>query len=157
MFPAVLAFGALSATTFSCIFAALILLAVLLSLAGWTIRPTPRNTFLVGTVSGFTGTFASMGGPPMALLYQNEPGSRLRATLAVFFVVGGILSLTALSFVGHFGKYQLLLTAILLPGVFVGFLLSRLTAPFLDAKNTRPAVLIVSCLAALVVLGRVIW
>ena len=157
MFPAVLAFGALSATAFSCIFAALILLAVLLSLAGWTIRPTPRNTFLVGIVSGFPGTFASMGGPPMGLLYQNEPGSRIRATLAVFFVFGGILSLMALSLAGHFGKHQLLLAAVLLPGVFVGFLLSHFTAPLLDAQKTRPAVLIVSCLAALVVLGRAIW
>jgi len=157
MFPAALALGALSASAFSCIFATLILLAVFLSLVGWTIQPTSRNTFLVGMVSGFTGTFASMGGPPMGLLYQNEPGSRLRATLAVFFVFGGILSLTALSLTGHFGKHQLLLAAILLPGTFVGFFLSRFTAPLLDAKTTRPAVLIVSCLSALVVLGRAIW
>jgi hypothetical protein len=75
----------------------------------------------------------------------------------VFFVFGGILSLTALSLAGHFGKHELLLAAILLPGVLVGFLLSHFTAPLLDAKTTRPAVLAVSCLAGLVVLGRAIW
>ena len=42
------------------------------------------------------GTAASIGGPPMALLLQNESGNRIRANLAVFFVIGSFISLVML-------------------------------------------------------------
>lgn len=152
--PAVLLVGMLSDAVFSMVFAALVLTAVVLSIAGWHVRPTLRNALVAGTISGFTGTLAAIGGPPMAILYQHEAGERIRGTIAVYFVVGGMLSLTALALAGHYGRQELALTAVLLPGVLTGFLLSHFTAPLLDAGHTRPAVLIVSTATAIVVIFR---
>jgi hypothetical protein len=150
--PAVLLMGLLSDAQFAIACATIILAAVVVSVAGWHVKPTLRNTFIAGAISGFTGTLAAIGGPPMALLYQHETGDRLRGTIAVFFFLGGILSIVALALSGHFGLRELALSAVLLPGVVVGFLLSRFTAPLLDAGQTRPAVLVVSTAAAVLVL-----
>ena len=155
--PAILALGIVSDTMFSILFATLILLAVGLSVRGWRLNRSPWNVFLTGIVSGFAGTLASIGGPPLGLLYQHEDGKRLRGTIAFYFVIGGIMSLTALWLAGHFGMRELVLAGVLIPGMLVGYLLSHLTAPLLDAGRTRPAVLIVSATMAGVVLVRAMW
>jgi uncharacterized membrane protein YfcA len=49
---------------------------------------------------------------------------------------------------------ELALGLILMPGVLVGFALSHYTAPWIDAAHTRPAILAVSALSALVILLR---
>ena len=36
-----------------------------------------------------TGTATSIGGPPMAILYQHQPPKTIRTTLAVYFLAGG--------------------------------------------------------------------
>jgi uncharacterized membrane protein YfcA len=154
--PAVLLVGALSDAAFSMVCAMIILAAVAVSVAGWHVAPTMRNTFIAGTISGFTGTLASMGGPPMALLYQHEAADKLRGTIALYFVLGGLLSLSALTVTGHFGHHELALAAVLVPGIVLGFLLSRFTAPLLGPRRMRPAVLIVSAATAVLVLLRAV-
>src|SRR5712691_3046329 len=64
----------------------------------------PRNRVTLvtaGVISGVTGTATSIGGPPVALLYQSEDGPRVRATLSVFFIMGNSLALCALAVTGH--------------------------------------------------------
>ena len=58
-------------------------------------HPTPAVLFGAGTASGFMATAAGLGGPPVALVYQRETGLRLRGTLAAYFIVGTVISLTA--------------------------------------------------------------
>ena len=43
------------------------------------------------------GSITSIGGPPMALVYQHRTGPELRATLALFFVFGSSLSILLLT------------------------------------------------------------
>ena len=83
------------------------LYSVLLSASGLQLLPTPRSLIGAGTLSGFMGTTSSIGGPPMALLYQGTEGIRLRGTLAVFFTIGVLISLVALTAVGRFGLREL--------------------------------------------------
>jgi len=105
------------------------------------ISPSPRMLLVAGFVSGIFGTIASIGGPPLALLYQHETGPRLRGTLAGYFIVGGLMSLAALVAVGRYGRSELLWTLLLLPATLLGFACSgRLTA-WVDAGRTRRAVL----------------
>ena len=136
------------------VFGILVLAAVAISVSGIHLRPTPRTLVFAGTVSGFMGTSVSIGGPPMALVYQHQSGSRIRGTLSAYFTVGVALSLTALHFVGRFGLEELRLAAIFLPGVAVGFWASQHTASVLDRGYTRPAVLAVSAGAAIVVIVK---
>src|SRR5499433_116255 len=64
----------------------------------------PRNRWTLltaGVVSGTTGTATSIGGPPVALLYQHEPGARVRASLSLFLSAGNSLALAALAIAGR--------------------------------------------------------
>jgi uncharacterized protein len=64
----------------------------------------PRNRWTLlaaGVVSGTAGTATSIGGPPVALLYQREHGPRVRASLSLFLCVGNSLALAALAAVGR--------------------------------------------------------
>ena len=88
----------------------------------------------------------------MALLYQHESGSRIRGTLSAYFVIGVSMSLVGLHFVGMFGVSELLLSLSLLPGVLVGYWVSRHTAAYLDRGYVRTGVLLVSAASALAVL-----
>lgn len=96
------------------IFGLLILLATGLTASGYHVRATPGTLTGAGLLSGFMATTVSIGGPPMALLYSRSAGPNLRATLSAFFVVGTVLSLIGLHFVGRFGFPELLLGLALL-------------------------------------------
>ena len=135
-------------------FGALVLSAVVMSAGGLRIKPNPWTLVIAGTLSGFMGTISSIGGPPLAIVYQNESGARLRGTLAINFVIGTVLSLIALAAVGRFGGAELRLGLVLVPGIIAGFFLSKWTAPLLDRGYTRPTVLTLSALAALAVILR---
>jgi uncharacterized protein len=132
----------------------LVLFAVAVSASGLHVPPTPRSLIAAGLLSGVLGTAVSIGGPPIALLYQRETGSRLRGTLAAFFLIGVTLSLTGLRVAGRFGLSELRLATYLVPGVLAGFLLSRRVGHLLDRDVTRPAILTVSALSSVLVLVR---
>lgn len=133
----------------------LLLVCVGLSLGSWRLEPTVRSLLGMGALSGLTGTAASVGGPPIAVLYQRAPGPRLRATLNGYFLVGTSVSIALLALVGRFGVVELRRTAsLILPGVLAGFLLSGPARPLLDRRGLRPAVLVVSASAAALVLAR---
>jgi len=132
----------------------LVLFAVGLSASGLHVQPAPRSLLAAGTLSGVLGTAVSIGGPPIALLYQRETGSRLRGTLAAFFLIGVAMSLVGLRAAGRFGLTELRMAGYLLPGVLVGFLVSRRVGHLLDRGFTRPAILVVSALSSVLVIVR---
>lgn len=136
------------------LFGALVLLAVGLSATGLHVPVRPGTLFGAGILSGFMGTTVSIGGPPMALLYQRQSGPQIRGTLSAYFVVGVTLSLIGLHLVGRFGVEEFLLALALLPGIGVGFLVSRHTARALDVRSLRTAILAVSAVSAMLVLLR---
>jgi hypothetical protein len=53
----------------------------------------------------------------MAITYQNADPLVARATLALFFGVGAVMSMVALTLSGEIGQRQLELALLLLPGV----------------------------------------
>jgi uncharacterized membrane protein YfcA len=119
--------------------------------------PATRSVlFSAGTASGFMATAAGLGGPPVALVYQRESGLRLRGTLAAYFIVGTVFSLIALTWAGRFGSEEIRLSAFLIPGTVLGYLMSRPAAAYLDGGRTRAAVLTVSALSALSVIVTVL-
>ncbi len=134
---------------------AAVLLVVAINASGLRVRPGTGSLIMAGMLSGLTGTISSIGGPPMALLYQDAAGARLRSTLSGYFMVGAIMSLVALALVGRFGVTELRLGVLLLPGVIVGFVLSSHVAAVADrASATRVLVLTVSAAAGVAVILR---
>lgn len=137
-------------------FSTLVLVAVGMSVAGWTIRPTPATSCGAGLLAGFMGTATSIGGPPVALLYQREAGPTIRSTVNAFFFVATVLSLTSLAVVGEFGPDRILDGLALWPGVAVGIGLSGFTRRHVDRGRARAAVLLVAAAAAIIVLARAV-
>jgi uncharacterized membrane protein YfcA len=142
----------LAAPSLNISFAIFILLGVALSLSGLRFLPSRTNLLAAGTLSGIMGTIAGIGGPPMALIYQNETGSRLRTNMTIFFVFGTLISIVSLFIIGKFGMLELVLSLNLLPGIIVGFFLSSWLVSRLNSKWTRSVVLGVAVASALMVI-----
>src|SRR5438093_2893624 len=143
-----LAVAALSPRALTISFATLVLAAVAVSASGRHLAPTSRTLLAAGAMSGFMNTAASIGGPPMALVYQRSSGAQLRATLAGFFVIGSCVSLAGLAAFGELAGKEALSGLVLVPALVAGLALSRPAARRLDAGHTRTAVLAVSALSA---------
>ena len=141
----------------SVLFGGLVLAAVLASLLRLKVSLNVWTKFSGGVASGVMGTAGGVGGPPLALVYQNRSGPEIRSTLAVAFVVGTGLSLVALFLSGRVGAEHALFTLQLLPGMLLGLLAARWIAPLLDASWLRPAVLLFAAASglAVVILGLV--
>ena len=132
----------------------LVLVAVILSAVRWQPVPRPTTLAAAGAASGFLASAASVGGPPMALLYAREDAAKLRSTVSGFFVVTAVLSLALLAVVGRFGLDDVGTSLMLLPGVLVGFALSGPLRRYVDRGATRPLVLGLSALAALIAIAE---
>lgn len=153
----VAALGFVPGEKISLLFGSVILLAVALSLSGLRLSINNKNLFGTGTLSGFMGTTSAIGGVPMALIYQDYEGPRLRGTLSGIFVIGTIISIISLAMIGKFGLPEIQLAAILIPGILIGFVISRHTAAILDKGFIRPVVLTVAVLAGLGVIVRTLF
>jgi uncharacterized membrane protein YfcA len=138
------------------LFGGLVIATVILSTFAFNIRPTPTNVGIAGIFSGLMGTLAALGGPPIAILYQNERGDVIRATLSGFFILGSLLSLLFLSIAGQVTLTHFKLFLCLVPGVLIGFHLSKYAVDFVDRRYMRKAMLSVSFIAGLMVIIRAI-
>lgn len=117
--------------------------------------PINRATLVTaGVVSGVTGTATSIGGPPLALLYQHREPAQIRSTLAVFFLVGAAISLAGLGIGGQLEPGTFVLALVMVPLLVVGFAVSRGARMFLAPSHVRVGVLWVCGLSAAVVLVR---
>lgn len=133
---------------------AMVLVAVGLSLLPVRVRPTPAALLAAGTVSGAMGTATSIGGPPIALLYQHEDGPRVRATLAGFFLAGITISLLMLAVTGQADARQLAAGAALVPCVVAGYLLGRPLRRVVDEGLLRAALLCTVAVSGTVLIVR---
>jgi hypothetical protein len=136
--------ASLSQVLFDLLFATLVLIAVGLSLLRGGFPRSGRNLTLAGFASGLMGTLSSIGGPPVALIYQGVDPPRFRATLGVLLVLGATLSIAATWVVGRFGDTEVILSAVIVPAAFVGFWLSRFGIHWANGPRVRVAVLVLS-------------
>ena len=107
-----------------------------------------------GFLSGVGATTTSIGGPPIAVLYQHQPARRIRSTLAVYFALGAIFSLVALAITGDLTWHQTAVAAMLAPAVPVGLWVARVLRRTLDLRSIRTGVLVVCAASALLLLLR---
>lgn len=142
------------ATTTAVVVAVVVLGAVLLSVTTWDARPTRPALLVAGMVSGVSGTATSVGGPPVALLYQRAEGRVLRSTMGVYFLVGNLVSVGVLTAAGEIGRRELGRAVVLVPFVVAGFLLSGPLRARVEGPGLRLGVLLLSAGSAVVLLVR---
>jgi uncharacterized membrane protein YfcA len=117
--------------------AGVVLFGVVLTSLGWVPAPRRRNLMLAGATSGVLGTATSIGGPPMALVWQNSSGPKLRGTMSGFFLVGSVLSIAVLAITGAVHADTFRTCALLIPAMLAGYLLSRRVNGLLNPKRQR--------------------
>ncbi|MGI5506632.1 sulfite exporter TauE/SafE family protein [Lentzea sp. CA-135723] len=144
----------LDAKSFGIVVGAAVLVCVLLSVTSWRPQPTPPSLVTAGVASGSFGTATSIGGPMIALVYQNQEGPQVRATLAAFFTLGSAVSMAGLSIAGNVTAHQLWSGVLLVPFLIAGFLLSGPLRKRFDAKGVRTPMLVVAGVSAVVLIVR---
>ena len=125
--------------------------------AGSLGRELPRNRWTLlgaGLVSGTTGTATSIGGPPVALLYQRERGARVRATLSFFLFVGNSLAIAALAVAGRMPARDVGAGLIFLACAAVGLAAAARFRRFLDAGRIRAALLVTAGASAIILIAH---
>jgi uncharacterized membrane protein YfcA len=146
----------LSPDTLSIVIGGFVVLAASMSAFSPPFRVTPGSAGFAGLVGGVMGTASSIGGPPVALLYQNEPGPVMRSTLGATFLIGTLMSLGALVVAGQVEGWHGWLGLALMPGVGIGLYASRWLHGWLDAGWLRPCVLGFAALSGFGVLLHVL-
>lgn len=131
------------------LFGILVLAAVAITATGYRVPITDRGLITASTIAGMMGTIAGVHGPPIALLYQHETPARIRSALLPFFVFANLISLVALAAIGLFGWRELRASAILLPGLAVGYLAAPWLIRLMSARVIRACVLAISALSGL--------
>jgi len=136
------------------VFGAVILFAIIVTALGRRIPLNRLTGALVGALSGAMGASSGIGAPPLALLYQDQPGDRIRATLAVLYTAASLIILIMLFGFGKFSIDEAWSGLMLIPGFVLGYWLANRWTPHIDQKYSRLAVLLVSGLAASALIVR---
>jgi uncharacterized membrane protein YfcA len=119
---------------------------------GFSVRRTPATKFGAGTLSGVLSIVASIGGPPVALLYRDEPGPTVRSSLAVVFFVGIIMTIVIRLVAGKVLLDEAKLALYLWPAQLLGLRVSTWAKDVVPAWVVRTGILILSAAAAAILL-----
>ncbi|CAG9296794.1 sulfite exporter TauE/SafE family protein [Celerinatantimonas diazotrophica] len=102
-----------------------VLMGVATTLTDKTIHFNHRNLAIAGLLSGIFATVAAIGGPPIAMLLRHQQAGSIRGNLSAFFTISTLISAVVLIAGGKFHLHHLVSGMILLPGVFIGFFISK--------------------------------
>jgi uncharacterized membrane protein YfcA len=115
---------------------------------------TPTTATSAGFIGNVTGTAASVGGPPVALLFQHHGGPTVRSTLGAYFAISATLSVTGYAVTGEITMDRFLLALALLPAMLLGAWASKHFHGLVDKGWLRPSVLVLSSIAGAVAIIR---
>lgn len=144
----------MSVQAISVLVGVLVLLSVAASVWAIELRASDRNAAVAGALAGVSGTAASIGGPFLALVLQHERPTRLRATLAAFFLAGTALAVVGLVIAGQFTGAQLRAGLSWVPFIALGYAAAGPLRERLDRGRLRLAVLWFCTVAGASVIAR---
>lgn len=136
--------------------AAVVLAAVIANAIGPQVTPTRRLMAVAGTLGGFTGTAAAIGGPPVALALSGQSGPAVRGSMGLYFISGSVVSVSLLLASGILDLDGIRMALGMIPAMVIGFYCSRFVIPYLDRGRTRPTILVVSAIAAISLIVRLV-
>ncbi|MFM8302992.1 MAG: TSUP family transporter [Actinomycetota bacterium] len=143
-----------SAATLGVIVGITTLFGVLATVVSPPIPVTRTTAGTAGLIGNITGTAASVGGPPVALLFQHHRGPTIRATLGAYFAVSATLSVVGYGVTGEITHDRVLLALALIPAMLFGAWLSKHFHGLVDKGWLRPSVLTLSVLAGTIAILR---
>lgn len=130
--------------------ATIVAVAVVLSLYKFSLPVNKVTLFGAGVVSGIFGNIAAIGGPPMAILLAGKDAAKFRAALSAFFIFSSTIALVILGVMGLLEIKHLWLSLMLLPSVFLGYLVAGKLVGNVDKHRTKMATLTLCGISALV-------
>ena len=136
--------------------AAVVLGAVAIIASGFHVRRSPVSEFGAGILSGVSGLVASIGGPPLALLYTRDDGPTVRSNLAVIFAIGYVITITTRFVSGNITMTDVRVALILFPALVAGYLVSHRLRNRVSQTLVRNAILLLSSLGAVALIIRAI-
>lgn len=142
------------AWSLSLLFGVTLLLAVLLTWKVFRVQTSKTSLIFAGFFSGLIGTATSVGGPPMALVYQEQNRITIRNELAAFFMIGTPFSILALIQQGSIDANIAMLSLKMLPGVLIGFWLAHKVDGKIRPESAKPVLLAVSAVSAIFVIYK---
>ncbi|MEM9192660.1 MAG: sulfite exporter TauE/SafE family protein [Myxococcota bacterium] len=136
--------------------AGMVMVAVVIIASGASIRRNKGTELGAGVLSGAFAMVSSIGGPPIALLYREAKGATIRSSLAVIFCVGLTITITTRAVAREMAVSDLIIGAILIPGMFLGFYISRHLTGIAEGKPLRVGILVVAGLSAIALVIRAV-
>jgi uncharacterized membrane protein YfcA len=136
--------------------ALIVLGAVVVIASGIHVRRTRATKLAAGVASGTTGVVASIGGPPVALVYSSEDSDVIRSTLAAVFTIGVTTSLLFRFASGNIMWNDVRVALVLFPAVVIGYLVSLVLKDRVVKSQVRSAILVGSGLGAVALLIRAV-
>lgn len=130
--------------------AAIVAVAVILSLYKFSLPVNKKTLFGAGVVSGIFGNIAAIGGPPMAILLSGKDASQFRAALSAFFIFSSTIAMVILAITGLLELKHLWLSLMLLPSVLLGYVVAGRLVGSVDKDKTKMATLVLCSISALV-------
>ena len=133
-----------------------VVLAVVVIATGFKVHRTRTTKFAAGVAAGTTGVVASIGGPPVALLYNDDEAATIRSTLAAVFTIGLTLSLLGRAATGAITAMDVRISLVLFPAVVIGYVVARRIRGRVPETAIRTIILVVSATAGVGLLVRAI-
>ncbi|GAB3784046.1 sulfite exporter TauE/SafE family protein [Nocardioides ungokensis] len=130
----------------------MVLVAVVVTLRTVHVPVNPASLTAAGVVAGVSGTATSIGGPPIALLFQRREPEVVRSTLSVFFFLGVVVSLVGLAWSGSLTEASWHLGLLLAPLVALGAFAGSAARDRVPRDRFRVGVLLVCAASALALL-----
>jgi hypothetical protein len=145
---------ALTSSFLNTLIGAITILAAVATLIAPSFKPDHGSLVAAGVITGVTETATGIGGPPLALVYQHQGAARLRATLAVCFLVGQVMSLAILAAAGRVSASHFETALMLVPALAIGAAVSRLIHDRVGGRLLRLFVLLFAIASGIVLLIR---
>lgn len=140
--------------TLDLMIAAMVLAGVAIRASSFQLKRNHLTELFVGTFAGTASMVASIGGPPMALLFQRERAETIRATLGVVFTVGVLVTVVGRALGGRISEEDVRIAGLLFPAMLAGYAVSVPLTSRVSEAFVRRGILIVSSLAAVGLLIR---
>jgi uncharacterized membrane protein YfcA len=144
----------LSTAALDVLMSLMVLTGVALVTSRGSFRRTAPREFGAGVASGIMAMVSAIGGPPIALLYRNDTGPTVRANLGLVFAVGLCITISVRAAAGEVSWNEVVVSAGLLPAVWLGLRASHVLIPRVEGPRLRNAIVVIAGAAALMLLGR---
>ena len=148
-----LIFFTLGTKNYLIIFGVLLLIATYMSIKKWNIIANKKNITIAGTASGLMGTLIGIGGPPMAIVYQNSSARKVVATLNMFFGIGALFSVILFVYFDIINIPEVMKSIYLAPALIIGTYIGRrkFIREFVD-RNLKNLIVTVCFVSAVVII-----